>query len=203
MFIIFSSTLEIGKTNPFNRMITKTFNQFTSQIFTANEITKFHKSKDKKSEIIKNNLVIFSKDHNGHYILSLKLFKESPLFGVGPKGFRHYCRTVKYDPEIGICSTHPHNILAQIISETGIIGFLIYLFSVFYIIFKLIYNNKKHYIFNKNPCFVISSISVLLLLFPLLPSGNFFNNWNSIVYYFYIGIYLYSYHKVEILNIKN
>ena len=43
---------------------------------------------------------------------------------------------------------------------------------------------------------IIASIAIIVNFFPLVPSGNFFNNWISIISYYYIGIYIYSYRKV-------
>ena len=34
-------------------------------------------------------------------------------------------------------------------------------------------------------------IAVYLTLWPLIPSGNFFNNWLSMIYFFPIGYYFY------------
>ena len=43
---------------------------------------------------------------------------------------------------------------------------------------------------------IIISIGIIVNLFPFLPSGNFFNNWISIINYYFLGIYFYSYNKV-------
>ena len=196
-FIIFISYFQIGKSDPNNRIFIKTFNQFTNHYFITNNSQElFQKDTEVKKKIIKKNILIFSKDHTGHIQLGLMLFKESPIFGVGPKGFRHYCRKVEYDPEVGICSTHPHNFLIQIISETGLIGLSLYIYIIFFLIFKLFkcrYFNPSSE--NKLP-FIIISIGLLINLFPFLPSGNFFNNWISIINYYLLGIYFYNYNKV-------
>ncbi len=196
-FIILISTFKIGKSDPNNRIFIKTFHQLTNHYFITNNIPEAtKKDEDKKKEIIKKNILIFSEDHTGHYKLAFKLFKESPIFGVGPKGFRHYCRKVNYDPEIGICSTHPHNFLVQITSETGLIGLSLYIFIIFFLIIRLIKCvNLKIYSDNK-PSLIIISIGLLVNLFPLLPSGNFFNNWISLINYYLLGIYFYNYNKV-------
>ncbi len=128
----------------------------------------------------------------------MKLFKEKPILGNGPKGFRQYCRKVNYDPPIGICSTHPHNHFFQILSELGLIGVLFYLFGIFFVAFKLIkykYYRDQNFITSS---FYITSLGLLVLLFPFFPSGNFFNNWISIINYFYIGIYIYLYERMQI-----
>ncbi len=196
-FIILISTFQIGKSDPNNRIFIKTFHQLTNHYFITNNIPEVtQKDKNKKKEIIKKNILIFSEDHTGHYKLAFKLFKENPIFGVGPKGFRHYCRKVNYDPEIGICSTHPHNFLVQITSETGLIGLSLYIFIIFFLIFRLIKCvNLKIYSDNKSSL-IILSIGLLVNLFPLLPSGNFFNNWISLINYYLLGIYFYNYNKV-------
>lgn len=200
-FIFFTSFVKIGKSDPSNRIFIKTFNQITNYYFYNKKKSETIKE-NKKSQIEirvneKKKFQIFSSDHQGHYILAIELFKKNPLFGVGPKGFRYYCRTVNYDPPKGTCSVHPHNFLIQILSETGIIGLLIYLFSIFFLIFKIfkIYKNEQLDNLNQEQ-FLIISIALLINFFPLFPNGNFFNNWISIINYYYIGFYLYNYKKL-------
>ncbi len=196
-FIFFTSTFQVGKSDPTRRIFIKTFNQFTNQYFTKNENKKsLNDDIELNKDLIRENILIFSKDHTGHFKLAFNLFKENPVFGVGPKGFRHYCRKVQYDPGVGICSTHPHNFLVQITSETGLVGLLIYLYIISFIIFKLnkIWFIDTFSITNKQSLAIIS-IGLLINLFPFLPSGNFFNNWISIINYYFLGIYFYSYKK--------
>ena len=128
----------------------------------------------------------------------MKLFKEKPILGHGPKGFRNYCRSVNYDSPTGICSTHPHNYFFQILSELGLLGLSFFLFGLFFIIVKFI---KSKYYRTENliiSSFRIISLGLLVLLFPLVPTGNFFNNWISIINYYYIGIYIYLYNQMHI-----
>ena len=129
-------------------------------------------------------------------MLAYNLFKQSPIIGKGPKGFRHHCRNVEYSSEVGMCSTHPHNIFMQLLSETGLIGVLFYLFGLSFVIIKLFSFYKKYTKFKYNDYFCVASIAIIVNFFPLVPSGNFFNNWISIISYYYIGIYIYSYKKV-------
>ena len=149
-----------------------------------------------KKKRIKSKNKDFSNDHQGHYILAYELFKKEPIWGIGPKGFRNYCRSVKYDPPIGICSTHPHNFLIQIVTETGLIGLTFYLISFIFVILKLIMINRAKNSINEKNCFVIISIGLLVNFFPLVPNGNFFNNWISIINFYYIGLYIFAYKKV-------
>jgi len=108
-----------------------------------------------------------------------------------------------YDYKNG-CNTHPHNIFLQFLSELGLIG-LIFLLTIFvYVIYNLYVLNKKK-LSNKfnnidKAKFLILS-GILITIIPVLPSGNYFNNWLMIISYYPIGIYLYLL-KLEMGNEK-
>ena len=195
LFIGLTSFFNIGKADTFNRIFIKTFNQVTNDFYVEEK----NLSKDKQTlskQNINKNIQIFSEDHNGHYVLAYHLFTQQPIFGAGPRGFRNYCRSVKFDSKIGICTTHPHNTLLQILSETGIVGLIFYLYGIFFVMIKAWKAQKKCLILSEKSCFTIVSISLLINFFPFLPSGNFFNNWISIINYYFLGLYLYSYKRV-------
>lgn len=188
----------IGKEDITHRMFVKTYKQL---VYKNAETDKVGKNilKDKNLNFIDKikNINIFSPNHHGHLIITKELFTKNLIFGVGPKGFRHYCRSVNYDPPKGICSTHPHNILAQILSELGVIGLLFYLIFIVFIL-RIFFKNirKKSTNYEINGLLVIS-IGLLINLFPFVPSGNFFNNWISSFLYFKIGLFIFSYKKLS------
>ncbi|MDB3987263.1 O-antigen ligase family protein [Candidatus Pelagibacter sp.] len=138
---------------------------------------------------------IFSPQHNDHYISALKIFKKNIVFGIGPKMFRHKCSEPEYIVSNYSCSTHPHNTYLQLLSETGIFSFLIIFFIFCFFIFKTAEHFflkifKKKIIFSDFQIALLSSI--LITLWPLAPTGNFFNNWISILYFYPIGIFLWT-----------
>ena len=140
LFITFTSFVQIGKSDPSSRLIIKTFNEIQTKydINKNYKITKRDKNFSKKEKkIIKRFFLFFSTEHTGHYILAYHLFKLSPIFGNGPEGFKSYCRSVNYDSDIGMCSTHPHNTMMQILAETGFLGFIFYLIGFFFIFLKI------------------------------------------------------------------
>ena len=196
IFILVVHTFEFGKFKPGNKIFIKTFNQITNNSFLNKTEQVLEEKKDIKKKELKKEIKIFSSNHEGHYILSYELFKKDPVWGIGPKGFRHYCRSVDYNPPKGVCSTHPHNFLIQIILETGLIGLIFYLFGLVFVIFKLlkVYNINNPVV--KKNCFLIISVGLIVNFFPFVPNGNFFNNWISITNYFYIGFYMFSYKQV-------
>ena len=186
-FIFFTSYLKLGNANTINRLFVKTYNQITH----ANK----HNNNSGNIKNVSKKFNVYSKDHEGHILLALELFDENRIFGIGPQGFKDYCRKVEHDPEIGTCSTHPHNTLIQIVTELGLLGLTFYIIAaifVLYIFFKSIIKRK----FNQNYLsFYSITVGLIINLFPFIPAGNFFNNWISIFIYFNIGLYIYSYNK--------
>ena len=194
IFLVFAISIiffDYGKSNVTYRVFNKTYQQ-VFQDEKKDNVNKVIVDKSKSSKV-----KIFSTDHQGHLILAKKLFFDNLVIGAGPKGFRHYCRKINYDSEVGICSTHPHNILAQISSELGIIGliffsiFFIFLIKTFFEINFVRTKNNHHY------AFLVASLGIFINLFPFLPSGNFFNNWISLFIYFNLGLYLVSIKKIK------
>ena len=129
---------------------------------------------------------IFSIMHFNHYLAAFEIFKDNKLFGIGPKNFRNICKNKKYFINEFSCSTHPHNYYIQLLSETGLPGFVMFLslyVFFFYLFVSNIFKSNNDYFLTKHAlicCFLIN-------FFPLFPSGNFFNNWNAIVYTLPLG----------------
>ena len=182
-------------TKIYNRYITQVYNQF---LFEENyKQKKIHSNNNKK------NYYAFSIHHHAHYQVAYKMFASNILFGQGPKMFRVLCdddrfrfeyKNVVNDEIINGCTTHPHNSYIQLFAETGLFGaaFLILFFC--YVAFKLLYNffifyNNKisNNVYNYKICLLLS---FFVNFFPIVPNGNFFNNWLSIMYYLPIGFYL-------------
>ena len=179
--ILINSFIFKGTFDPLNRIFIKSYDD------TIN----YNKKIETNDNIFENKkkLIIFSYEHTEHYRLAIHLIKQKPIFGNGPKGFRDYCRGVKYDSEFGMCTTHPHHLLLQIIVELGIIGLIFYILAAFYVIKNFINFFKSN---DKNNIPKILMTLVLINIFiPLVPSGNFFNNENAMLCFYSIGLYLY------------
>ena len=196
LFIFLTSIFNVGKANTFNRVFVKTFNQFTDQLYTEEKKGYTQEQLIESRKNIHKHIKIFSNDHNGHFILAYDLFKKKPLFGSGPEGFRYHCRNIEFDSEIGICSTHPHNFFFQLLSETGLLGIFFYISILIFIFVKFFDAYKRDIDLYKKNCFLVISLYIFFKLFPLIPNGNFFNNWISISIYYFIGFYFYTYKKI-------
>jgi O-antigen ligase len=135
----------------------------------------------------------FSTEHEKHYKISYKMFKDSKFFGQGPNSFRNLCSQEKFRLSVNGdgCSTHPHNIYVQILGETGLIGLLFLLFAFFYIYSKLISGLLKIRKINKNfEKKIFFYVPIAVYLFPFMPTGNFFNSWVNIMVYLPMGFLL-------------
>jgi O-antigen ligase len=139
-------------------------------------------------------IVIFSKTYEGHYQISLNMFKEKPLLGHGVKSFRKYCEKPENYVAENACTTHSHNIYMQLLAETGLLGFSL-IFGLFVILVLKLIRISYLSFFNKNYKIDDYKTTIYIFyavnLFPLFPSGNFFNNWLSIIYYLPAGYFIY------------
>lgn len=103
---------------------------------------------------------------------------------------------VEYEFDNG-CNTHPHSSHLQILSELGLLGYIFFFLFICYLIFIFIKKSisivfkmdeiaKQNY--NLYKIFII--LSLLQDLFPVIPTGNIFNNWLSIIFYFKLAFFL-------------
>jgi O-antigen ligase len=103
-----------------------------------------------------------------------------------------------YDYKNG-CNTHPHNILLQFLSELGLVGFIFFLVAFYFLIKKILFiiikKIKGKNLLSNEYLLFFTLLGLSLNLFPLFPSGNFFNNWLSVVFYFYVGFLIYTLKK--------
>lgn len=147
---------------------------------------RFHDSNSKK--------LIFSPSHDFLIRTSFNMFLDKPIIGHGTKMFRIKCKDYRYketSPRI-LCENHPHNFYAQLLAETGILGFLI-LFSFFIYIINLVFRHIYRLIFYKQSFLTNYQIcllgGLLITLWPLTTTGNLFNNNLMMLYGLQIGFF--------------
>ena len=144
----------------------------------------------------------FMPDHIGLFTSAIDIFKKNMVMGGGVKTFRINCKNttneklmnLKTDiPNMTFCGSHPHNYYLQLLSETGVIGFLF----VSIIFIKLIFNYIKQIFYlikrNKNVSkeYVAILSGLIVYIWPLTTTGSFFNNWICSILFLQIGVYLY------------
>ena len=144
--------------------------QLFSQLFDSNQ----------RDQFIENNLYLKL------YKSGFAVFKDYPIFGVGNKNYR-VITTKNIETKINedyVLNTHPHQIYIELLSEHGLVGTIILLSIFFYLIFK----NLKIIIISRNSiqlgCFTYLIINFL----PILPSGSFFNDFSSTLFWINLSI---------------
>jgi hypothetical protein len=167
----------------------------------------------------KNSGHLYSFRHESHILTAYNMYLEKKLFGHGLKSFRNLCNQDQYNTQLDTrklnfiknnpnsilpldisevingCSTHPHNIYFQFLSELGLIGFILFFIFFCFLCIKLFCFLKKFYTseYKINNNYIAENFflfSLFTSMFPILPSGNYFNNWLLIITYLPLGFYL-------------
>lgn len=138
---------------------------------------------DKKNSILN---TLWFKHFNG----AIEIFKNNLFFGSGFKTYRYACLKIenKNSSDV-VCTTHPHNIYFELLSDLGLLGFFI--FSIFLI--KIIYDFFKLKLYNNFRSNIIFSL-VLSFLFPFKPHGSLFTTNYAFLFWIIISFLIYEFY---------
>lgn len=130
------------------------------------------------------NQLISIKDYVGHINLSKKLWIENVYTGGGYRYFNKFCSS--NDNEvinvIG-CSTHPHNIYLELLTNAGLVGLLIFCIFNSYLIFLSFNRVSKRYF-----GFIFT---YLALIFPLVTSQSIYSSYYGSIFFLFIFLFNY------------
>jgi len=133
------------------------------------------------------------------YKSGINVFKKNSIFGVGTKNYRiATCDGNKSYNEDYYCSTHPHQIYIEFLSEHGILGSII----CFLVLFCLIFINLKNIIYSKNYIQIGAFVYILTNFIPFIPSGSFFSDFNITFFMINLSIMYAVSDKTNIFEIK-
>jgi len=119
------------------------------------------------------------------YNSGFEVFKNHPITGVGNKNYRvESCKNPELDNSAYICTTHPHQIYIEFLSEHGIVGS----FLLFFIFYKLIFSKIRTIYMSKNSLNLGALIYLIFIFFPVLPSGAFFSDYSLTFFVINISI---------------
>ena len=148
---------------------------------------------------------------------ALKMFKEYPITGIGLKNFHIACEDERFisvehkkynltpwwgvtkkriketnlnknnkDSELDLrpptCFTHVHNFYISLLAESGIVGIVLFLFLIYQLTNVFIKERKLI----ETQAFGIL-VPLISLLVPMIPSLNYFSNWNAILIWLLVG----------------
>ena len=188
------------------------FTLIFSVLFKSNEVIRINFSnfyhQISKIAVLSLERDFFNKD-SPQYLKEFSSFYDTWLMnkyiGGGIKNFRYYCHE-RPNIEPGakfVCNMHPHNYYLEILTETGVIGFLIItciFSSVFFSSFI------KKYFFNssiKNNNLIIPFIFLFIAeIFPLKSTGSFFTTGNATYIFLILGIIIGLVRRDNLIEIK-
>jgi hypothetical protein len=127
--------------------------------------------------------------HGAHRDVAVNIFKDNLFFGVGVKNFRHESWKEKYENKEYLqthkrYATHPHQVHYEMLSETGLFGYLSFL--IFCLLSLVIAINS--YLKIKNIYHLSSIIYVITSLMPILPSGSFLSTFSGGIFWINFAI---------------
>jgi len=127
--------------------------------------------------------------HGAHFQSAFYIFQENKLFGSGHKTFRLHCKKENIRNKVisksESCSTHPHNIYFEILSESGLIGMFSFIVLISLLLIKFIKSGLHK---SKLNGFLATFI---IIIWPISSAGNFFTNRIAVTNFLIVGIMLY------------
>lgn len=122
-----------------------------------------------------------------------QVWKNYPIFGSGFGSFRVACNENTNIEKSLRCNTHPHNIYLEVLSETGVIGFVLFFFIILSILLPILrlmldelFIKKKFNILNLT--LLISFLIMLVNVWPIKSTGRLFSNFYGTI--FWINLFL-------------
>ena len=143
----------------------------------------------------------FNTQWGAHFLTSYEIFKKNPLIGSGIRTFRYECNK-DYLKNINSkavdlrCSTHPHNFYFEILSETGGIGILTFLFFLLLVLRKILSSSNGKFWDKK---IYISLCLFFFFFWPIKTTGSIFASWNS---YFYVLALIIIFYQTNFIKFK-
>jgi O-antigen ligase len=112
------------------------------------------------------------------------VWMENPIFGIGFHQYREGCIALGYWGTSGGVCMHPHNISLELLSETGITGFILYYLIIISVAIKVINN----FLYQRNWLSLLLSLNLLFVSFlPLIGGMSLFNNWIGAIVWLFLG----------------
>ena len=152
----------------------------------------------------------FKKDEAPQYLKEFSTFYETwkinKYIGGGVKSFRYYChvrQNIKKDSKF-VCNMHPHNYYLEILTETGLIGFLmvtiIFFMSLYLSFFKKYISKSK---LSSNNIIIPFIFLFFIEIFPIKSTGSFFTTGNATYIFLILAILIGLVRKDNLIENKN
>mgnify|MGYP006103093703 CR=1 FL=1 len=129
--------------------------------------------------------------HLREFSTFFETWRLNKYIGGGIKNFRYYCHireNIKKNSKF-ICNMHPHNYYLEVLTETGIFGFITLISIIFITLYISLY--KKYFLQSplKDNILIIPFIFLFIAeIFPIKSTGSFFTTGNTTYLIIIMGI---------------
>lgn len=129
-----------------------------------------------------------------NYYSGILLWEDNILLGNGFRSYKENCSKKLSVKDLDyLCSSHPHNIFIETLTDHGLLGILIFISYLIYLITKSFNvvryeNNKYGYL-----------ITFVVINIPFLPSGSIYSSYFGSIYFLFAIIL----HSIISQSIKN
>lgn len=150
-----------------------------------------------KKEFKSENAPLYFKEFVSFY----EPWKMNKFLGGGIKNFRYYCHAAEPKNVQKVCNMHPHNYYLEILTETGLVGFILIFAAFSIILYKIFY---KNYLLQRkiklNDIVFPFMILFIIEIFPIRSSGSFFTTNNASYFFLLLGLMISLIDKKLITN---
>ena len=173
----------------------QTYIKYSGFVNKVVQLTNISKVSEEKKENLSIDVSSESRtlpNHGKIFLTAFKSFNNNKILGNGLKSFRYECKNYLKQKNT-ICSTHPHNYHLEVLHDTGLVGFVIITFFVFYLLI-----NKSKLIFSSNISYSekiflsLIIINFLIEIFPIKSTGSLFTTWNGTLLWISIALLNYK-----------
>lgn len=185
IFSILLVTLVTVSIMIFDKSIKKKYDHFYKILFNYELFIK----NNKKENVEINKISFLNSQTGAHFLTALKIWENKPIFGVGIKNFRHESKkeiysTIKSHQVEFRTATHPHNFQLELLSETGLVGFILFNFFMIFLFYKIIKNYK---IYKKNNFFFITIFIIILTkYFPFKTDSSLYSSSMGLLFWIFL-----------------
>lgn len=134
-------------------------------------------------------LLIKNTVYGANFDRAIKIFEKNKFFGIGINNFRiesgkeiYENKNLKFNEQGA--STHPHQIHLEILCESGVFGYAIFLITMI----TSIYLSLSNFFKKKNLYTLSSLLYIIFALVPILPSGSFFTTFGATIFWINYGL---------------
>jgi O-antigen ligase len=114
------------------------------------------------------------------------LWTHNPFFGIGTSQFLSQCQVAAEALSLNYCDVHAHNIYLQLLSETGLVGFVLFIVAMVSVV-RTSFRHIAAPVFLKSPL-IFSIATFCILLWPVIITQSLFTNWPAILFWYSLSL---------------